>query len=229
MDTSPARFFALATGQPPGCSHPLTVHDLGELHVPHGHVEVSDPFIDLGEAGVVTVPAGTHPVVLTIADVSTARDGSHLREAYLSLVLAAGEVASVRPARYEGSAPLAPGQVHGVGVDAGTVAFVDATAARTLMPTDVDWYEDIFDTGDASGWFARMEDPTHLRAGAANVVLPLATSGENIVLALSGWGDGFYPVLTTHDVDGRLLGLHIDLQVAVEGTDAATDAAEVAG
>ena len=38
--------------------------------------------------------------------------------------------------------------------------------------------------------------------------------GENVVLSHSGWGDGFYPVVTTHAGDGTLLGVHVDLLVA---------------
>lgn len=228
MALTPARFFALTSGQPAGCAHPLSVHDLGDLHVPNGHVEASDPFVTLGTAGTVTVPAGTYPVRLTVADVSPERDGSHLREAYLSLVIADGDVSEVRPALFADAEPLADGEYYGVGVDAGTVAFTDATAARTLMPAGDDWYDELYDTGDETGWFARMDDPEHLRDGAANIVLPLATAGENIVLAHSGWGDGFYPVLTTHDASGALLGLHIDLQVAVED-DADSDDADADG
>lgn len=41
-----------------------------------------------------------------------------------------------------------------------------------------------------------------------------AAGGENLVLTHSGWGDGFYPVITTHDAEGRLLGVHLDLLVA---------------
>ena len=41
----------------------------------------------------------------------------------------------------------------------------------------------------------------------------LARSGENVILAHSGWGDGVYPLLQTLDADGRLTGVHIDLQV----------------
>lgn len=43
---------------------------------------------------------------------------------------------------------------------------------------------------------------------------PGAGDGENVVLSHSGWGDGFYPVVTTHDAEGRLLGVHLDLLVA---------------
>jgi hypothetical protein len=55
--------------------------------------------------------------------------------------------------------------------------------------------------------------PKHIRAGLANIPLPLATDGANLILSHSGWGDGFYPVIGGYDVDGRLIAVHIDLLV----------------
>lgn len=217
-------FFALSSGRPQGTPYAQTVHDLGHLVLPSGRLEASDPFVSLGESLVVTVPAGTYPVRVTVADVSDAQDGSHLREAYLSVVLAEGEVSRVEGMVPEGASGAADAdandreddeRLHGVGVDAGTVAFADAQAVKTSMP-EGDWYEDLFDDGTESSWFARMDDPAHLRAGCANIVLPLATAGENLVLAHSGWGDGWYPVLGSYAADGTLLGVHIDLLVAGE-------------
>ncbi|WP_265522894.1 DUF4241 domain-containing protein [Oerskovia flava] len=215
-DTAPdPEFFALRTGAVPGCAYPLSVHELGELWVRSGRLEASDPFVLLGEGLVVPVPPGSYPVRVTIADVSTEKDGSHLREAYLSVVLAEGEVAAVRPVVPEGAdaAELSDGKYFGVPVDAGTVAFADADAVTALMPAG-DWYETVFDDGTDTSWFARMDDPEHLRTGAANILLPGATQGENVVLVHSGWGDGHYPVVRTDDADGNLLGVHIDLLVA---------------
>ncbi|MDQ4089432.1 MAG: DUF4241 domain-containing protein [Actinomycetota bacterium] len=189
-----------------GKDRTLTVHDLGTLKVPSGKVEASDPFVNLGESGVVIeVPPGEYPVRVTVADVSDEQDGSHDREAYLSLVLADGVPAAVEEAHE-----------HGVMVDAGTVAFADAEAIARCMP-EGDWY-DLFDDGSDESWFSRMDDPTHLREGCANIVMPRADAGENVVLSHSGWGDGIYPVVRTRDASGRVLGLHIDLFV-VGGDD----------
>ena len=185
----------------------LTVHDLGTLKVPSGKVEASDPFVNLGESGVVVeVPPGEYPVRVTVADVSDEQDGSHHREAYLSLVLADGEPAAAELAHESG-----------VMVDAGTVAFADAEAIARCMP-EADWYDGLFDDGSDDSWFSRMDDPGHLREGCANIVMPRAHAGENVVLSHSGWGDGVYPVVRTRDASGRVLGLHIDLYV-VGGDD----------
>ncbi|WP_433163798.1 DUF4241 domain-containing protein [Kribbella sp. CA-247076] len=195
----------------------LTVHELGVLRVPSGRLEACDPFVTLGAAPVFDVPPGDYPVHVTVADVSEAQDGSHLREAFLSLHLADGEVARVEAATSPDEA-LGEDEFWMVGVDAGTVAFVDAEAVRTGMPAG-DWYEDVFDNGRDDSWFALMDSPDHVREGCANIVLPLATQGENVVLAHSGWGDGAYPVVRTVDADGRTLGVHIDLLVVGPESD----------
>jgi hypothetical protein len=208
--------FALLPGTPDGTPYPQMVHDLGVLHVPSGQVEASDPYVTLGDGLVATVPPGSYPVRVTVADVSENRDGSHPREAYLSLVISdAAPVAEVRLVSPDGAEPPTADEFYGVGVDAGTVAFADAGAVAACMPPrGHDWYEGVFDNGTEQSWFALQDDPNHYRSGCANITMPLATAGENIVLSHSGWGDGFYPVVSTHDADGALLGVHIDLLVA---------------
>ena len=185
----------------PADTVPLSVVDLGVLRVPSGRVEACDPFVTLGDDPVFEVEPGDYPVKATVADV----------EAYLSLVLADGEPASVEAAQ----------PVRGRGivcVDAGAVAFVDHDAVATAMPPQDDWY-DVFDSGEPDSWFFLMDSPDHYRRGAANIVMPRAGAGENVVLSYSGWGDGVYPVMLTRDADGAPLGLHIDLGVVGEFDD----------
>ena len=204
--SSSLNFYALVSGPvpspfeeddeySPADTVPLSVVDLGVLRVPSGRVEACDPFVTLGDGPVFEVEPGDYPVRVTVADV----------EAYLSLVLADGESASVEAAQ----------PVRGRGivcVDAGAVAFVDHDAVATAMPPQDDWY-DVFDSGEPDSWFSLMDSPDHYRRGAANIVMPRAGAGENVVLSYSGWGDGVYPVMLTRDADGAPLGLHIDLGV----------------
>ncbi|MBD5786180.1 DUF4241 domain-containing protein [Cellulosimicrobium terreum] len=217
---TPDRFFALRPGRAPGTGaadgpdYALTVHDLGELVVTSGRLEASDPFVTLGEGLVVEVPPGRHPVRVTVADVSDEQDGSHPREAYLSVVLAEGEVARVEPVVPARLETPPEGSAWTVPVDTGSVAFADADAIAALMPDD-DWYDSLFDTGEDTSWFSLMDSEEHLFEGVANIGLPGATAGENVVLAHSGWGDGFYPLVRTVAADGTVLGVHIDLLVAV--------------
>lgn len=140
---------------------------------------------------------------VTIADISKAQDGSHRREAYLSVVLADGEADSVEEAE------TIDGGDNGVGVDAGAVGFVDHEAVDTAMPADgADWYDGLFDSGEPGSWFELMDSAEHYRAGAANIVMPLATNGENVVLSHSGWGDGSYPVVLTREEQAALAAHH---------------------
>jgi hypothetical protein len=209
---TPETFRALRPGPAEADGRPatLTVHDLGVLRVPSGRLEASDPFVCLGEGHVVEIPPGDYPVKVTVADVSGDQDGSHLREAYLSVVLAEGDAADVQPASSPGE-DLPDGGYWAIGVDAGLVAFADAEAVRTSMPPG-DWYAEVFACDGDQSWLDRLEAGP-LRPGWANIAMPLATAGENVVLTGSGWGDGQYPVVRTLDAAGRLLAVHIDLLV----------------
>lgn len=213
----PDTFFALRTGQatqPAGDVCKLTVHDLGILRLPSGRLGACDPFVLLDDPAIEDVPPGSYPVRLTVADVSEDQDASHVREAYLSVVLREGEVASVEYARDPEGVVGGNSELGLVGVDAGTVAFVDAEAVPLCMPPPSNWYDDVFDSGADDSWFARMDDEDDLRAGSANIVMPRAHDGENVVLTHSGWGDGVYPLVFTRDAAGDLLAVHIDLLVA---------------
>ena len=77
----------------------LSVADCGELVVPTGKLLACDPFAFMRPAGnlCVDVPPGRYPVFVTLADVSGVGDGSHMREAYATLLLdSAAEEASRR-------------------------------------------------------------------------------------------------------------------------------------
>lgn len=210
METSP--FLPLTEGRVAGTRWSHRVHDLGVLRVPSGRLEASDPFVNLGESFVVRITPGDYPVRVTVADVSDEQNGTHLREAYLSVVLREGTAVRAEALTPEGRETAPEGEFYGVGVDAGTVGFADADAVSRCMPTG-DWYNQVFDTGRADSWFGLMDSAQHLIPGCANVVMPAATAGENVVLCHSGWGDGFYPVVGTFDAESRMLAVHIDLQV----------------
>lgn len=191
----------------------LSVVGLGDLSVESGRLGACDPFAYLYDPVVLPVPPGRYPVLVTVADVSEGQDGSHQREAYLSVVFSDAESVAVQAAPSEAGMP-ADGEFWGVGVDAGTVGFVDANAIDRCMPGDgADWYSDVFDTAGGDGWFAQMDADSPYPAGTANILLPLAAEGENVVLSHSGWGDGFFPLLRTVAEDGSVTAVHIDLLV----------------
>ena len=224
----PSHLLALVPGRSAGWKYTRHVVELGTLRVPSGRLEASDPFVGLGQGLVFAVPPGDYPVAVTIADVSDAQNGSHLRETYLSVRLAEGAVARVEFLVPDGrEAPESDDEYYGVPVDAGTVGFADAEAVARCMPGEAtSWYDDVFATGRDDSWFALMDSGEHYVDGAANIVLPLATEGENVVLSHSGWGDGFYPVVGAYDADGTLLSVHIDLQVDEPEDDHDGDASD---
>lgn len=190
--------------------YPLTEHELGEVHVPSGLLEVADPYTQLGEGTVVRVPAGSHPVHVTVADVSDDRDGSDLREAVLTVTVADGT-----PVRLDTPHPAKdvdqPGYV-GVSVDAGTVGFADAAATRRANTTPSD---DPRNDDQATAWTTEQDAASPLPVGSANVSLTGEPSA-NVVLTRSGKGDGFYPILATYDAENALVAVHVDFKVASE-------------
>ena len=180
-------FYALRTGaarQPDGTAATLTVQPLGLLRVPSGRLGACDPFVSLDAPVVVPIPPGDHPVSVTVADVSPEQDGSHTREAYLSVVLAEGDPVMAAAAESD-QGVLEADQFWVVPVDAGTVAFVDADAVAAGMPPDgASWYEEVFDDGTDQSWFSLMDAREPLPAGVANIVMPRASTGENVVRSI---------------------------------------------
>ncbi|MEP7012455.1 MAG: DUF4241 domain-containing protein [Acidobacteriota bacterium] len=202
-----------------GSVYRLEIVDCGDLYLPSGRLVACDPFAGMSRGGnpFVQVPAGKFPVRVTIADVSGKADGSHLREAYASLLLSGLPEVTRRiliPLSEGKALPaISEGEFIGFGVDAGTACFVDDKALEEGMPPEEDWLEGLFESDDSDSWFARMDDPEHIRAGIANILLPLGSHGENVVLFHSGWGDGVYPVIGGYDQGGNLAAVHIDLMV----------------
>lgn len=205
----------------------LSLTDCGSLALPTGRLVACDPFVCLEPADnpAVTVPPGRYRVVVTMADVSGRGDGSHMREAYATLILDDDAVEATRriiTPFADGSTPppemTDDGQYLGFPVDSGTACLVDDGAVATAMPGG-NWHDALFDTGRPDSWFARMDDPGHIRAGLANIALPLAANGENIVIVHSGWGDGSYPVVGGYDAAGRLVRVHIDFMVVFPEPD----------
>lgn len=195
------------------------VVDCGSLVLPSGRLVACDPFafLQARDNPFVPVARGEYPVTVTLADVSEHLDRSHVREAYATLRLADGKESHRRvlPLAREGEPRpvLAEGESMGFPVDAGTSCLVDDLAVQECMPSPDTWYAELFDNSRDDCWFQRMDDPQHIRAGIANIRLPHARNGENIVIIHSGWGDGVYPVVGSYDASGRLLAVPIDFLV----------------
>jgi hypothetical protein len=178
-----------------------------------------DPFVFLSpnDTPFIIAPKGRFPVIVTLADVSEKQDRSHIREAYASVIFS-NETETYRksvPLATEGKKRPEPkgDEFIGFSVDAGTACFVDESVIGPCMPGPQTWYESLFENEREDCWFRRMDDPAHIREGIANIKLPMAKTGENIVVFHSGWGDGSYPVIGSFDSAGRLLAAHIDFFV----------------
>lgn len=104
MDVS--SLLALHTGRIAGWKYTHQVLELGQLSVASGRLEASDPFVNLGMGLEVPIPPGSYPALVTIADVSDGQDGSHLRESYLSIVIAEGVPTGIEYLAPDGAEPL---------------------------------------------------------------------------------------------------------------------------
>ena len=190
----------------------LRVVDCGDLSLPSGRLAICDPFSGMRRGGnpQIALPPGRYRVRVTLADVSgggsKAGDGGTLCAAYASLLLSSAPDLPSSETRRELLIPGFP-------VDSGTACFVDDEALVHGMPPEEDWYAGVFENGNPTSWFARKEDPGHIREGIANVLLPLGRNGWNLVLFPSGWGDGVYPVIGGYDAQGHLAAVHVDFDV----------------
>jgi hypothetical protein len=188
-----------------GHLYQLRVVDCGEVFLPSGRLAVCDPFAGMRKGGnpQVILPPGRYRVRVTLADVGSikAGDGSTLCSAYASLLLS-----NAPETRRELLIPGFP-------VSSGTACFVDDEALVHGMPPEEDWYAGIFENSGPWSWFARKEDPGHIREGIADVPLPLGRNGWNLILFPSGWGDGVYPAIGGYDAQGHLVAVHVDFGV----------------
>src|SRR5215510_10711393 len=125
-----------------GKDYTLSVVDCGFLVMPTGRLVACDPFAALEKTSnlFVQVPPGRFRVLVTLADVSDDNDGSHMREAYATLMLDEMAVEAKRriitPVRDAACPPKMDddGTYYGFPVDAGTACFVDQGAVEALMP-----------------------------------------------------------------------------------------------
>ncbi len=125
----------------------LSTIDCGVLKLPSGKLVSADPFAGLSKEGnvYVKVPAGEYKVIVTLADVSSENNGSHIREAYATIVID-GSKKEVKRSCIQPTLNCQPndekikeGEYFGFGVDAGTACFVDAESLMEGMPDEDEW------------------------------------------------------------------------------------------
>jgi hypothetical protein len=199
----------------------LSVISCGKLKLPSGRLVVCDPFAGMSKSGnpFVLIQPGEYDVKVTLADVSSGLDGSHIREAYASLIINNASTEIVRKLlqpTVDGkptNQAVNVGEFFGYSVDAGTSCFADAQTIESDMPDEDTWYEGLFENNNQDCWFNQMDDSNLIRNGIANITLPLTENDNNLVLFHSGWGDGYYPVIGGYDAEDNLVAVHTDFFV----------------
>jgi hypothetical protein len=168
----------------------------GRLVLPSGRLIVADPDPWMHEVApfTETVEPGEYPVQLSVVRFADAPE--HTRVAACALWVSDRPTASWNNAWRAGEHPLllGDGEFFGVGVDAGRVALVDASAAREYEETIEDAYDEM------DGWAHELAGP----------------SDANLITVESGWGDGSYPVWVGRDDEGELTCFVVDFLVLAQ-------------
>jgi hypothetical protein len=130
------------------------------------------------------------------------------RIAALELVVADEPVVSWTMALVPGQDVTSMGEkgYFGYGVDAGTGTLADRVAVEAMEGWDFDRIEDVFIPAQTP------DDP--IEAVIVAVVDP--SSGANVYVVESGWGDGSYATYVGRTADGRLSSFVTDFRVVPE-------------
>ncbi|MFJ4058827.1 DUF4241 domain-containing protein [Streptomyces albogriseolus] len=169
----------------------LELGDAGLLRITSGRLAVSDPGW-VSDPRTVAVPPGEYPVTLSLLRRTPWLTVAAAKVTLLDTPPHAWEMA-LRPD--EDPELLGEGQFYGVGVDTGTVAFMDAT--RTVDEEGLD--EEVF-------------LPLSL-ADRPSVELPGTQTGPNLIAFSAGWGDGSYPVWIGRTEDGQVGCVVVDFRL----------------
>ncbi|MEY9930272.1 hypothetical protein ABH926_004917 [Catenulispora sp. GP43] len=167
----------------------------GLLHMPSGQVIVTDPgTFHRAVPFTIEVPPGDYPVLVAAMRWVEAPWGETpaalLR---ISEKPTATWELGLQPGQDERE--LGPDEFFGFGVDSGTGSFLDAAGAEALQRI----FSERIKTDGPS---ALMDSP---------VVDP--TTGANLIMFMSGYGDGSYPVWIGRDQDGGVTCLVADMCV----------------
>ncbi|MFI1960597.1 DUF4241 domain-containing protein [Streptomyces althioticus] len=165
--------------------------DAGPLRITSGRLAVSDPGWVAGPR-TVAVPPGEYPVTLSLLRATHEIRVAAAKVTFSDAPTHAWEM-TLRPD--EDPELLGEGEFYGVGVDTGTVAFMDAT--RTVDEEGLD--EDVFLP------LSSVDRPS--------VELPGTETEPNLIAFSAGWGDGSYPVWTGRTEDGQAACVVVDFRL----------------
>ncbi|TCC56500.1 DUF4241 domain-containing protein [Kribbella pittospori] len=178
----------------------LEVVEVCQLDLATGQVVAVDPayphHFDDATPVVAEVPPGTYPVLLSVVTWPSTEE-SHR---YSRVVTAATLKISDEPvATWSWVDERSDGKVLGVGVDAGTACFYDASQREllALLSDDEDRVDAALDAAGDAGFAA----------------IPDAPGGTAAVFVACGMGDGFYPIRIGRDAADRIAMVMIDLEL----------------
>jgi len=224
----------LATMDQSGKALSIAVEHAGDLTLTTGYVVACDPFSldDRPSAFTEQVPAGRHPVLLSVAHYD---DGD--QRVACALLRFSDSVAvrwNLATTAAQDRATLKPGETFGYSVDAGTGCFTDRTVIESLLADagalDLETLPMFATEGDmhpspdyvakvnaVSDYFQEFNDQLLQELGQtnylfANVTVDIADSA-NIIAFSSGWGDGRYASFFGYDMQGEPVCLVTDFQV----------------
>ncbi|MFE2387259.1 DUF4241 domain-containing protein [Streptomyces althioticus] len=169
----------------------LELGDAGAVRITSGQLVVSDPGW-VTEPRTVAVPPGDYPVTLSLLRGTHEVRVAAAKVTFLDAPPRTWEMV-LRPD--EDPALLGEGEFYGVGVDTGTVAFMDAT--RTVDEERLD--EEVFVP------LSFVDRPS--------VELSGTDGGPNLIALSAGWGDGSYPVWIGRTEDGKACCVVVDFRL----------------
>lgn len=168
---------------------------IGDLPIPDGKLLACEPFqIHDPRPYTIPVPAGTHPVFISIA---ASPKTSDQRIAYAWVRLREGLPARWEHARTRGGAEVC------VGVDSGIAGFISAAAAPAVIEAcrrpDCDYVGPLSD--------AIVAEMNKVWRNTRGWTMLDADGGARLAAFSSGFGDGIYPVYRALDARGRRLAV----------------------
>jgi hypothetical protein len=190
----------------------LEVVEVCHLDLATGQVVAVDPAylgsFDEAWPVVAQVPPGIYPVLLSVVALPSTRRTDLPRR----LVTAATLKISDNPvATWNWVDEGSDGNVLGVGVDAGTACFYDASRRESLALL----------SGDED----RVDAAIREASDAGFAAIPDASGGTAAVFISCGMGDGFYPIRIGRDASDRVAMVMVDLELLNHSTGRAGRAA----
>jgi len=174
----------------------LSVHSVGQLHLPTGRLIAADPSsLDLGARPFsVAAPPGNYPVSVGLA--TFVDDPKHSRVTAARLNISDRPAVRWEMALHQGQERLDLGyrEFFGFGVDAGMACFVDADLTEPM--------KDVWRT------LGGLVEPRYHTIG----------SGDMVAWS-SGWGDGVYPTWIGYDPTGAVTCFVADMRLFPTGVE----------